>query len=191
MAWHKPTVNFLRPWGAFTTLQYCNTPRISKPGHPLGSIFPAPRTRFLFLFLSVSFSPTTAFLSLFASILSPPILPSSPLPLPLLQFSAHSSSLKAGQRPEHRPAPHHQLHLLSPACPTPSSVSPCGPYPAQSFRVLGPKRELCYLHLSPRLWEGWGGLAKVFLVPVFPSAHPILGTCERQCSDPSLLPLWL
>ena len=87
------------------------------------------------------------------------------------------------------PPPPSAASSLSPAYPTPPSVSPCGPHPAHSFRVLGPKREICYLHLSPRLWEGWSGLAKVFLVPVFPSTHPILGTRDRQCSDPSLLPL--
>ena len=173
MAWHKPTVNFLRPWGTFTTLQYCNTPRISKPGHPLGSIFPAPCTRFLFLFLLVSFSPSTAFLSLFpalfVSVLSPPFLPSSPLPLPLLQFSAHSS--KVGQRPEHQPAPrpHHQLHLLSllPAPPHPQSlpVVPIQPIPSEFWVPKGRSVIYTYLQGCGKVGAAW---QKSFLFLYFP-----------------------
>ena len=67
----------------------------------------------------------------------------SPLPLPLLRFSAHSSSLKVGQRPEHQPAPHphHQRHLLSllPAPPDPQSlpVVPIQPIPSEFWVPKG------------------------------------------------------
>ena len=147
-----------------------------------------------------------AFYFSFSQSLSPPPLPfslslppfsllPSSLPLPSLCLSSSSQLTAAVSKLDKDqsigPLPTIScIFSLLPVLPHPQSLLVV-PNPAQSFRVLGPKRELCYLHLSPRLWEGWGGLAKVFLVPVFPSAHPILGTCERQCSDPSLLPLWL
>lgn len=134
--------------------------------------------------LSLSLSCSLCLRSL--SSLPPFLSPPSTSPPALSSQQQSWTKTRASAR---SPPPPSAASSLSPACPTPPSVSPCGPHPAHSFRVLGPKREICYLHLSPRLWEGWSSLSRVFLVPVFPSAHPILGTRDRQCSDPSLLPL--
>ena len=136
------------------------------------------------LSLSLSCSLCLHSLSSLPPFLSPPS--ATPQVLSSQQQSQSWTKTRASAR---SPPPPSAASSLSPACPTRPSVSPCGPHPAHSFRVLGPKGEICYLHFSPRLWEGWRGLAKVFLVPVFPSAHPILGTRDRQCSDPNLLPL--
>lgn len=69
--------------------------------------------------------------------------------------------------------------LLSPDTRSLPAV-PIQPIPQSS----GSQQGDCYLYLSPRLWEGWGGLAKSCLVSLFSYAPHLLGTCGGQCPAP-------
>lgn len=138
-----------------------------------------------------SFSLSLSFPPIFSSSLSLSLFLASSLlsyPFPS-SFSASPPVLSSQQQDnEESIGPPLQLHFLPLAHPHLQSLPavPIQPIP----QSVGSQSGDFYLHLSPRLWGGGGGLTKGCLVS-FPSAHTLLGAHASQCPAPCFLPSWL